>query len=58
MSKHEEKSQECLEKLKQWQDYAKYSSPYKRGDVYFYWKNTGLQNQVKFVLIFFGIYSR
>jgi prolyl oligopeptidase len=26
-------------------DYAKFSCPYKRGNRYFYFKNTGLQNQ-------------
>jgi prolyl oligopeptidase len=45
MAGHQEQADACLQQLKQWQDFAKYSPPYRRGASHFYWLNTGLQNQ-------------
>ncbi len=36
---------EIKERLEEVWDYAKYSSPFKEGDTYYYYKNDGLQNQ-------------
>jgi len=37
--------QKMIERVKQLNDYAKYSSPSRKGPYYFYFKNDGLQNQ-------------
>eukprot|EP01116_Phalansterium_solitarium_P011409 TRINITY_DN27079_c0_g1_i1.p1 TRINITY_DN27079_c0_g1~~TRINITY_DN27079_c0_g1_i1.p1 ORF type:complete len:746 (+),score=242.71 TRINITY_DN27079_c0_g1_i1:114-2240(+) len=34
-----------LQRLKEMHNYPKYSAPFKRGQKYFYWHNSGLQNQ-------------
>lgn len=39
------------EKLNKVWNYPKYSVPYKRGQKYFFYKNTGLQNQRSLILI-------
>ena len=38
--------QNLFDLLKKYQNYPKYTTPFKRGDNYFYWYNSGLQNQL------------